>query len=351
METRSSKGKGKGALLEGPPEFPDLDKIDAKEHAKKVIEYAANAAAYYAAVAAQTKEPTKKTPRISSPEPFNGSRKDFRKFMVQCQMNFNVAPEIYDEDEAKIAFAGSYLRDQAAQWFEPHINIDTGKSNFSSWQDFTRSLAAAFDDPDRIATAERELKRLKQGKDTASKYHAKFVSIITVLDLGQRQKISAFRDGLSKEVRQALTTQVSPPKLFDDYVNMVIKIDNNIRSLRQEEEQTSSTPSKGSGSSKSPSPTPTSTTTGQKPTGASGGSRRGPLTAEEKKRRRDNNLCSYCGGEGHFANKCPKKSKNANAAQTAPTKGTAQAAPASVASANTTLLYVAETQPALNSQN
>ena len=32
---------------------------------------------------------------------------------------------------------------------------------------------------------------------------------------------------------------------------------------------------------------------------------KGPLTAEEKKRRMDLGLCSYCGGEGHFASLCP----------------------------------------------
>ena len=33
--------------------------------------------------------------------------------------------------------------------------------------------------------------------------------------------------------------------------------------------------------------------------------RRGPLTAEEKDRRRINNLCMYCGLAGHFVGECP----------------------------------------------
>src|SRR5712672_2239532 len=39
-----------------------------------------------------------------------------------------------------------------------------------------------------------------------------------------------------------------------------------------------------------------------------GGSKKfGPLSQEEKDRRRRNNLCSYCGGQNHFADWCPKK--------------------------------------------
>ena len=39
----------------------------------------------------------------------------------------------------------------------------------------------------------------------------------------------------------------------------------------------------------------------------------GKLTADEQKRCLDNNLCMFCGGTGHFANKCHKKAKQAKA--------------------------------------
>ena len=39
----------------------------------------------------------------------------------------------------------------------------------------------------------------------------------------------------------------------------------------------------------------------------------GKLTANEQKRCLDNNLCMFCGGTRHFANKCHKKAKQAKA--------------------------------------
>ena len=37
--------------------------------------------------------------------------------------------------------------------------------------------------------------------------------------------------------------------------------------------------------------------------------RRGPLSEEEKQRRRANRLCLYCGGPGHIAVTCPHRPK------------------------------------------
>jgi len=39
----------------------------------------------------------------------------------------------------------------------------------------------------------------------------------------------------------------------------------------------------------------------------------GKLTADERKRHLDNNLCMFCGGTGHFTDNCPKKTKKAKA--------------------------------------
>ena len=70
----------------------------------------------------------------------------------------------------------------------------------------------------------------------------------------------------------------------------------------------------GNASSGSPKPATKPTTSGSsKPDLTDKLGKDGKLTTNERKRCLDNNLCMFCGGAGHFADKCQKKSKKAKA--------------------------------------
>ena len=106
------------------------------------------------------------------------------------------------------------------------------------------------------------------------------------------------------------------PEDFDGYVADCITIDNQIRAHREARDTTP----RNSGGQFAPNtnntaPSTPSTSTGIQPgpmdLSAAGrtSTKRGPLTAAEKKRRRDNSLCLYCGSPGHWATTCPQKKR------------------------------------------
>ena len=176
------------------------------------------------------------------------------------------------------------------------------------------ALKAAFDDPDAYQTAERQILALKQDRDCSS-YHAAFVPLATILNYDDRTKISYFRRYLHRELRKALSYQ-STSENFDAFVRFCIKIDNQIRAER---ESSNPTPRTQSGQfTAGPGPS-TSTGThsgpmdlsagGRQPVGQYCSQKRGPVTPIEKKCRRENNLCLYCGSSGHWASQCPNKKK------------------------------------------
>ena len=130
----------------------------------------------------------------------------------------------------------------------------------------------------------------------------------TILGIDKRTKISFFKKGLNGELKKALSYQITLPEMFDEFVQACIKIDNQIRANKEVIDAISKTHSRQF--ARTPA-TSTSTGTHSGPMDLSGAryrsQKRGPVTDQEKKRRRDNNLCLYCGSSGDWASQCPHK--------------------------------------------
>ena len=267
-----------------------------------------------------------RAPKLNPPKPFDGTRAEYKSFIMQLNLIFNSDPARYtgtNADNAKIAYAASYLSGSAKEWFQPHVNETTGAISFPTWTEFVAALRAAFEDPDAYQTAYNKISTLKQERDCSS-YYATFVPLATVLGIDERTKISFFKKGLNAELKKALSYQITLPTGFDEFVQACIKIDNQIRANKEARDAIPRT----QGGQFAPTPS-TSTGTHSGPMDLSGAryrsQKRGPVTDQEKKRRRDNNLCLYCGSSGHWASQCPHKRSrgkpSAAAAVTATSEG------------------------------
>ena len=136
-----------------------------------------------AAASVPTTTPTQRdhAPKLNPPKPFDGTRSEYKTFIMQLNLIFNSDPYCYtgvNSDTAKIAYATSYLSGSAKEWFQPHVNETTGAIAFPTWTNCVAALRAAFDDPDAYQTAYTKISSLKQERDCSS-YHAAFVPLAT----------------------------------------------------------------------------------------------------------------------------------------------------------------------------
>jgi len=95
-------------------------------------------------------------------------------------------------------------------------------------------LENAFGDPDRVATAEQELNKLRQTNREFSLYYAEFQRLIAELDYNDTAKKNALRRGLSEELKDTLAQNPNQPEDFQQFVNLCNRLDNQIRARKAE---------------------------------------------------------------------------------------------------------------------
>ena len=152
------------------------------------------------------------------------------------QLVFSSDPLRFSADLAKIAYSAFFLRDLALSWFSPHLDLSTGLSDFITYSEFFSALQAAFDDPDALGIAERDLWALKQ-ETSCSAYYSKFVPLVSIFGwTSNTVKITYFCRGLKENLKDLLVGRDMPLN-FSFYANKCISLDNDLFARQKEKKR------------------------------------------------------------------------------------------------------------------
>jgi len=285
--------------------------------------------------------------KVHEPDTFDSTDpKKLRTFLVQCELCFQDHAKAFRQDRARVTFAQSYLKGMMLEWFEPDLLNSSNPADRPCWMDswvhFVAELQSTFGPHNPVADAEHQLEHL-QMKDSyrVTRYIVDFNRLASqVQDYGDGALRRLFYSGLPDRLKDEIA-RVGKPLTLHGLRALCQEIDARYWERKDEisrttKTQSTSTPTKSSNSGgnssnssqeKSKTGNPSSSTNSSGSSKAtsnqsSSGSRPdltnklgkdGKLTADERKRRLDNNLCMFCGGTGHFADNCPKKTKKAKA--------------------------------------
>ena len=251
-----------------------------------------------------------KEPKIGLPTKFDGSRSQFRGFLNQVRLVIQMHPSRYPTDASRVGLVGTLLSGTALAWFAPLLEKNSPLLN--NFEEFISEFKACFGDTDSIRTAINKIRRLRQGERPASAYAADFRLLAADIPWDDQALMEQFRFGLRNDVKDLLLTFPKEPKSVTEAISHEVRCDNLLFERRSELQfQMRSEPTYASIVAK-PFPresfntSPTNTPT---PMEIDTTRRRGPLSEEEKQRRRANRLCLYCGGPGHIAVNCPHRPK------------------------------------------
>jgi len=245
----------------------------------------------------------------NSPD-FSGSdQTQLRGWIAQLRMVIRHKPASFPDEQSKMRYAFNCLRGIALGQILPHVWED-GTIGLEDLPALIQLLEAAFGDPDRVATADRRMREIKQMNCEFSQYYAEFQVIASNLDWNPSALQNTLRVGLSEEMKDSFTYSDIPEEL-PAFVTVCQNRDNQIRQRRAEK----AAQNKGSGigfasprpppAPKAPDAAPAGTVagyTGPAPMDLSAGKRR--ISTEERAKRFADGRCLYCGGFNHRAAEC-----------------------------------------------
>ncbi|SOV01226.1 uncharacterized protein UDID_17603 [Ustilago sp. UG-2017a] len=230
--------------------------------------------------------------RSKEPEAFIGERGHLEPFLAQVDVFLRLNPGRFINDSDQILWLSTLLRGVAHQWFYPHLSTVNPPVWLTDYPLFINQLRVVFGDPDRIATAKREIGALSQTTSVAN-YLTQFRQLQMTLNWGEDTMAWFFYRGLKENVKDDLSRSGKPTDL-ETLIQRSLEIDNRIAEWISEKKRTIT-------QSANPTPMPASNPpialTTIHPSSPS--ALRAPLTTagkldlEEYKRHQANNLCIY----------------------------------------------------------
>jgi len=277
--------------VENPEIYPDLEaEVDALQEENETLRKE---------LAALRVTNAPRPAKLPLPPRYGGQQDTTRPFVASCRLYIRAQEARFPSEGYKVTFLIGLLEGAAFTWAQPFIEQEDPLTE--NFDDFCSALLRQFGDYDPQASAEAALMTLTQGRDSVAAYTTKFRSHAAASGWNDLELRGHYRHGLNKDVPQLLLGVFLRPTTLAALMDIFFEYGQQLAELAAD------FPENPRRAPATTAPAPAHIPPGRWPTAPQG--RRGPLTAEEKDRRRNNNLCMYCGVAGHFVGECPARNR------------------------------------------
>lgn len=250
-------------------------------------------------------QPATKSPLIPDSPLFTGNKQDFLTWKSSVLLKLNVNADHFPNEQSKMAYIYSRLNAQSQSHLQSWLL--NGELKFPSVEQMLKLLETLFDDPNRARDAAVRLHSNYQRNQSFVTWIAEIRRDAAIA--GYDPESLALRNlilfNMSIELKRAIIYERDIDQLsINETVSRLQDIDNRQRALSSLVSRNSNTNSVRPHVLPRPSIPIITQNNDAMDLSATSSQRKGPLTQEEKDRRRKLGLCLYCGEKGHLIKNC-----------------------------------------------
>eukprot|EP00833_Pecoramyces_ruminatium_P010785 jgi/Orpsp1_1/1184817/evm.model.c7180000091086.1 len=228
---------------------------------------------------------------------FVGDRKYFKGFLAKMELIFMLYQDRFPRDDDKVVYIISRLYGQAMNWAA--TLIENRDPCLVDYEAFIERFKSFFGDTDITYVANQRLRTIKQKNLGGMRgYIMEFNKYADDSNWNEEAKMDAFIAGLNNQVATRILEMFPGPRNLLALQTIASRIDARLTVNQQFFRNSSSSGFRSFNYKKNKS--------NKYKNNKNNNKYHGPLSQEEKDRRRRENLCLYCGASNHSLKECPK---------------------------------------------
>ena len=232
---------------------------------------------------------------------FAGDRRYLKGFLAKMSLIFMINPERFANDETKVIYVISRLYGNAMNWAASLMeNQDPCLFNYDA---FVARMKSVYGNYDSVFIANQKLKNIKQRRlGDISNYILEFNKYADESSWNEEAKMDAFLTDLHDAIATKILEMFPGPRSLTAMQTIASRIDGRLSAHKLFFNTTNKPNLNNKNNNNKRGWNLNKNNPKQK--------FRGPLSNEEKERRKRENLCLYCGSPNHSLNNCPIRNKS-----------------------------------------
>ena len=171
---------------------------------------------------------SQKEVKMNTPTPFMEEKKKLEEFLIKTDMYLTMNDEMYNNDQRKIIFALSFMKDgTAGPWKQSFWTQARENKTLGTWRQFKKALRELFSAPDKEGDTVTKMETEMMSGKMANKHIEQFKIYAAESKIMQdRSLIEWFMKGLNTPLLDRILNLENPMTMIQGWYTTASKIDN-----------------------------------------------------------------------------------------------------------------------------